>query len=62
MNKPLIQTNPHLQNKASLQRQILAHVASSTAIETGRSYKTELRDLMKDNSSSRKPTRTNGKA
>ncbi len=43
--KPLIETNPYLKDKARYERDLINHVASSTAIETGAKVATIAKSL-----------------
>ena len=43
--KPLIETNPYLRDPEQFRKSLIASVASSTAIETGASVATIMREL-----------------
>ena len=45
--KPLIETNPHLRDPKKYKKALIVNVATSTAIETGKSSKSIARMLRK---------------
>ena len=57
--KPLIETNPYLRDPKKFEESLIISVASSTAIETGRSVKAIIKDL-KDHREKRQHTKSVG--